>query len=330
VEDRVVALGRAIAICAVRNRAAVLLMQYDPPTVSGDELMELAGQSPNGINSAMLEILQAGRTSRIVRAGFDLELVAERICQSMIHMAVGVYHRSRAARHLPEEKCHVYLHGVAQRAITKSFDRSPAMRAAREAVAAWDVEDEDSASHVRSVARAEFSRRGFEATTIRDVAKAAGTSTGTVYRLYSSKDELLLDIMQSYSDTAWISWDAVMRTPAPALERLDALIWLNVNVIHHFREEFNIQFAWLRQSPPTSVDLGLSFNKQMRQLQQLISEGEADGDLDVPGHSVVDRARSMYELMLTPEHIVSIAGVGGAHTLARETVLRGAMARPGP
>ena len=36
---------------------------------------------------------------------------------------------------------------------------------------------------LRAVARAEFGRRGYEATTVRDIAKAAGLSTGTVYRL---------------------------------------------------------------------------------------------------------------------------------------------------
>jgi AcrR family transcriptional regulator len=326
IETRVVGLGRAIALCAIRNRAAVLLTQYEPPTVSGDELIELASQSPSAVNSAMLELLATGRASGVIRGGFDLGLLAERICQSMIHMAVGVYHRSRAAEHLPEEKCEVYLHGVATRAITKSFDRSAAMRAAREVVASWDGGDDDGAAVLRSIARAEFARRGFEATTVRDIAKAAGTSTGSVYRQFRSKDELLLDIMQTYSETAAIGWETVMQAPSPALERLDALIWMNDNLIHHFSEEFKIQIAWLRQSPPTSIDLGLSFNKQMRQLQRLLGEGEREGDVHVPGRSLADRARSMYELMLTPNQIVASAGVDGAHALARETVLRGAMA----
>jgi AcrR family transcriptional regulator len=36
VEERVVALGEAIAACAVRHRAALLLTLYEPPTGAGE------------------------------------------------------------------------------------------------------------------------------------------------------------------------------------------------------------------------------------------------------------------------------------------------------
>ncbi len=60
VEERVIELGRAIAACAVRHRAALLLTLYEPPTGAGDELVDLARQAPTAIDAAMLDIL-AGR-----------------------------------------------------------------------------------------------------------------------------------------------------------------------------------------------------------------------------------------------------------------------------
>ena len=51
---------------------------------------------------------------------------------------------------------------------------------------------------LRAVARSEFGRRGYEATTVRDIAAAAGLSVGSVYRLIGSKDELLGSIMRSF------------------------------------------------------------------------------------------------------------------------------------
>ena len=81
------------------------------------------------------------------------------------------------------------------------LDRSAAMEAARVVIAGWDAPpDDDRVAHLRAVARAEFGRRGFEITTMRDVAKAAGMSTGTVYRMFGSKDDLLVDIMAAYSE----------------------------------------------------------------------------------------------------------------------------------
>ena len=82
----------------------------------------------------------------------------------------------------------------------------------------------------------------------------------------SGKDELLVAIMERFSDTFSTAWDAVLAAPGSVVERLDALMWVNINLIDRFSEEFKIQLAWLRQSPPDSVDLGLSFGKQLRQL----------------------------------------------------------------
>ena len=328
-EDRIVELGEAIAVCAVRHRAALLLTLYEPPTNSGEELAELARQTPTAIYGAMFEILQRGLDSGQIRSGIDLQLLAERICQSMLHVGVGVFHRSQAAHHLPAQKCRVFLHGVAVRPPSKSaLDRSNAMQAARELIATWAAaEDDDRVSHVRAVARAEFGRRGYEATTIRDIAAAAGLSTGTVYRMFSSKDELLLSIMQSYSDHFATAWDAVVRSGSSPVDQLDALMWVNINVLDRFSEEFNIQLAWLRQSPPSKLDLGLSLGKQLQQLKTLLAAGEKAGEIRMEGASADARARSLYELLLTPETIVRSAGTREAQALARETVLRGAAPR---
>jgi hypothetical protein len=145
--------------------------------------------------------------------------------------------------------------------------------------------------------------------------------------MFRAKDELLVSIMQTYADNVAAGWDAVVGSPSSALEQLDALMWVNINVLDRFSEEFKIQLAWLRDSPPSSVDLGLSFGHQLQQLQELLRSGEQSGDLHVEGGSARTRALSLYELIFTPANVVHDAGPPGAHALARETVLRGAMVR---
>ncbi len=44
-----------------------------------------------------------------------------------------------------------------------------------------------------------FSEKSFKSVTVRDIAKSAGVSTGTIYRYYESLDELFLDVF--YADT---------------------------------------------------------------------------------------------------------------------------------
>ncbi len=136
VEERVTQLGEAIASCAVRNRAALLLTLYEPPTTASDVLVELAQQAPTAITAAMTDVLEAGHTTGEVRDGIDLPILGERICQSMLHIGVGVFHRRQASHHLPTMKCRVFLHGIAKRApADTTLDRSPAMRAAQQVIA---------------------------------------------------------------------------------------------------------------------------------------------------------------------------------------------------
>ena len=68
IEGRVTAFGEAIAACAVRNRAALLLTLYDPPKTASDELVRLAHQSPVAAISAMTEILEVGQKSGEIRS----------------------------------------------------------------------------------------------------------------------------------------------------------------------------------------------------------------------------------------------------------------------
>ena len=125
-------------------------------------------------------------------------------------------------------------------------------RRRRRSIETWTDDSEadpiDKAAHVRAVARAEFGRRGYEVTTIRDIASAAGLGTGTVYRLIGSKEELLASIMRSFGEKVGGGMDATscvrMRSP---IEKLDALSWVNINALDRFRDEFRIQLAWMRQ-----------------------------------------------------------------------------------
>jgi AcrR family transcriptional regulator len=185
----------------------------------------------------------------------------------------------------------------------------------------------DKGALIRSVARAEFARRGYETTTIRDVASAAGLSTGAVYRLIRSKIELLQSIMRSYSAVVTEGWERVVSSNATPLEKLDALMWFNINVLDRCKEEYRIQVASLPQSPPRGPNLAMSFPAQLRKIRTLLADGLRTGELQIEKSSADLRARSVFALIWMPENIVHDEGTRAAHALARETVLRGAAQR---
>ena len=136
-----------------------------------------------------------------------------------------------------------------------------------------------------------------------------------------------MSIMATYTGNARVSRvGAASLVRRSVVEKLDALLWVNINVLDRFSEEFNIQLAWLRDSPPSSVDLGLSFGHQIKQLQKLLKAGEQSGEIRVEDGSARLRAMSLYELIFTPENVIRHAGPPAAHALAHATVLRGAIA----
>ena len=328
--DRIVSFAGAILECAGRHRAALLQTFYDPPASASDELVRLAKRTPATIDNAMLKILRAGRASGYIRGTIDLARLAEQICQSMLQ--TGLDPSCSNAHQLAAIKCRMLFEGLAiQPAHDAKLDRSSAFAAAEKAIAGWSRNgDEDGLEgQLRAVARTEFGRRGYEATTIRDIAAAARMSTGTVYRLVGSKDELLTSIMATYMEHVTASWDAVFASQANPVEKLDALMWVNINVFDRFIDEFKIQLAWMRESPPATSKLGrsLAFSKQVRQLRTLLAEGERSNHFRSMGASINVRSDCLFELLWVSENIVRSAGPRTAQELGRDTVLRGAAER---
>jgi AcrR family transcriptional regulator len=331
-DERIVALGAAIADCAVRHRAALLLTLYEPSAGASRKMLRLASRTPTAINAAMLAILEAARSGGYLRSKVDLEVLADRICQSMLHIGIGVSHRIRGGERMPAIKCQMLLHGLAVRPPDDArLDRSRARRAADETIQSWDERDagtDPRVARIRAAARSEFARRGTQLTTIREIAAAAGMSTGTVHRLIESKDKLMASILWSYTEKTTEGWNRIASSASTPVEKLDALLWFDIHVVHRFAEEHRIQSLGIQLSPPKSPDLTWSFPAQLRQIRGLVSEGLRARQLQIePGSSLDMAARCVFALIWTPENIVREAGVRGALRFDRDTLLRGAADR---
>ena len=164
-------------------------------------------------------------------------------------------------------------------------------------------------------------------TTIRDIASAAGLGTGTVYRIIGSKDELLMSIMLEFGRKVGGAWSDIVRTDSTTVEKLDALSWLNINALDQFPDEFRIQLAWLRQSPPDSANPAWSFTTRIRQMKSLLSEGIRAGEIHIDSPTADMLARCIIGEQWIPENILQEVGPRNALILARDTILRGVAVR---
>jgi AcrR family transcriptional regulator len=330
IATQIIELGQGIARCAVEHQAALQMSFYEGPS-SDPELVALERRRPSSIQSAMVQTLRAGRWSGYLRPDVDLAILADRICQTMLQVGLDVIRHNAASDDVAALLSRIILNGLSAGHCTDDrLDNSAAFLAADRVIAAWtetgDRRD-DKAAHVRAVARAEFGRRGYEMTTVRDIASAAGLGTGTVYRLIGSKEELLMSIMVSFGKKVGAGWTNVLRSASTPVEKLDALSWVNINALEQFSDEFRIQLAWMRQSPPDTPNPGDQFSTRLRQLKSLLSEGIRAGEIRVESPSAPMLARCVIGLQWIPENIVGELGPRPALIHARDTVLRGVASR---
>ncbi|WP_007508827.1 TetR/AcrR family transcriptional regulator [Pseudofrankia saprophytica] len=326
-DEAIITLSTAIAHCAIRHRAALLLSYFEPPASARPELREATGRTPLPIQSAMSRTLRSAQDRGYIRANLDAEMLADRVCQSMLHVGIGVYHRTRDGRRVPELKCRIILDGLAVDPRDGEFSTdSAAHRTAERFIEEWEATESEPAGRealIRRAARSEFAKRGFDATTMRDVAAAAGLGSAALYRVFDSKEELLGTIMRSYASSVANGWNQVMRTAASPIEKLDSLLWFAINVLDRFHEEHRIQALSLQQAPPSTVQLSLSFPAMLKQVRLLLAAGDDAGQFKLADWPTDLRARSVFSLLWTPENIVHELGTKGARELARDTVLRG-------
>lgn len=330
IDEQITQLGCEIARCAVEHRAALQMSFYEGPSAD-PELMELTRRPPSAIQTAMLQALRAGRWSGYIRSDLDLPTLADRVCQSMLHVGLDVIRHKASTDELATLKSHIALEGLAVDVPSDAdLDKSNAFAAAEAVIQSWvDTEDDGDlkAAHVRAVARAEFGRRGYEMTTIRDIASAAGLGTGTVYRVIGSKDELLMSIMLEFGHKVGGAWSDIVRTDSTTIEKLDALSWLNINALDQFPDEFRIQLAWLRHTPPDTSNPAWSFTTRIRQMKALLSDGIRAGEIRKESPAADLLARCIIGEQWIPENILQQIGTRNALILARDTTLRGISVR---
>lgn len=321
----IAAVGTEVARCAVTHRAAIQISIYETPS-SNPELIEWTQRRPDALLESTYQTLRAARWAGYIRTDIDLRVLADRICQTMLQVGLDVLRHKASADRVATLLCQIMLEGLAGHAATDAeLDRSAARAAAADVIATWtdDSDSDDRAAHVRAVARAEFGRRGYEGTTVRDIAAAAGMGHGTVFRLIGSKEKLLVSILESFGEKLEACAREVMRSKSSPIEKLDALSWAHISALERFGDEFRIQLAWLRQIPPDAPNPSMEFPTRLAQTKRLLSQGIQSGELkniDAPKEML---ARCVIGLQWIPENILRDIGATAAQTHVRDTLFRG-------
>jgi AcrR family transcriptional regulator len=93
---------------------------------------------------------------------------------------------------------------------------------------------------IRAVAGRVFAENGFAHTTMRQVGDASGTGAGSLYHHFTSKDEILLELLEGFYRDILGDLQAIIDPELDPLANLTAMIELAVRYVLERREESQI------------------------------------------------------------------------------------------
>jgi AcrR family transcriptional regulator len=138
-----------------------------------------------------------------------------------------------------------------------------------------------------SLAATMFAERGLRATTVRDIADSAGILSGSLYHHFSSKEEMVDEVLRGFLDWLFERYRQIVETEPNPLERLKGLFMASFEAIATRHAEVVIyQDEAKRLSAQERFSYVEERNKEQRKmwvdvLTQGIEEGYFRPDVDV-------------------------------------------------
>ena len=323
-------LAADVAALAFRHAAAVRLSAYEAPSVATGRFTAAIQFRAPALERAWRIAVQslAGRSPAA-----DLGLLRFTL-QRVTAYAPLYYPADRDADEIATHLCDLLLHGLlTDPPPFEELDRSAAYQTALAVTGGWggrpDRGPDDVTGAILAAARSEFARRGYEATTIRDIAGVAGVGMASLYRRVDSKEALLRTIVDAYADHLDEAFGTVMATGSSGPERLYAIMAVFAHASRHFRDESQIvAFGWSGREETSSPvhRYFVATQQRLDALAGLFQHGLADGSIR-PVAGPAELAEHLRTVLWLRFHTHARTSEPRAFEFLRQSLLRGALGR---
>jgi TetR/AcrR family fatty acid metabolism transcriptional regulator len=132
-----------------------------------------------------------------------------------------------------------------------------------------------------------FAKKGFYATRVSEVAKAAGVADGTIYLYFKSKEELLVSLFEDRVERLLAFLQTELPATAGASAKLRRIIELQLGLLEGERDLAEVVTVILRQSTKLMKEYAApKFTAYLDAIARVVAEGQASGELrsDVSPH----------------------------------------------
>ncbi|HEX4093122.1 MAG TPA: TetR/AcrR family transcriptional regulator [Trebonia sp.] len=338
-----------IAALSFRHQAALQIRMFEAPSAASPTMKTVVHAAPDSLSRRWQTLVDAAVAAGGVSPDIDPELLCHVLYRVTIQAGqlAGQLGRQRPGGAATVIDCvtAIIFDGLAARPVGDNGDDSDdgdgddgddgdstAIAVVDEAKARWEADAAERLAGRRgavlAAARDQFARRGFESTTMRDIAEAAGLTASNLYRYFESKDALILEILGDFSDRLLAAYKDVIGAGATVTETLDAILWLLEQASSQFGPEIEILQGFGRL---VALGLGEHYEQgaqaRLALLAQLIGTGVAAGEFrPVAGPELV--ATCVREIMWSPMRDLAEVSPLRARKFFRRLVLSGAAARP--
>jgi TetR/AcrR family transcriptional regulator, cholesterol catabolism regulator len=167
------------------------------------------------------------------------------------------------------------------------------------------------AQAIREEAARLFFERGYDATTLRQVAAAVGLKVGSLYNHIDSKEDLLLQVMGGIIDDLLELQQEALNREGDAIEKLRAVLDCHIRFHAERAQEVFIGNAELRSLPAEARSLVVDKRSRYEQVIQSLIEDAGKAGLA----SVLDARIHTYSFVAQATHIAGWFKPEGRMTL---------------
>ncbi|MCW2936964.1 MAG: putative TetR family transcriptional regulator [Actinomycetia bacterium] len=330
------AFARDVAEVSGRNRAALQISMYDAPTSASLSLKTVVRAESASLNEHWRSLIGGAIAAGAIDQRIDPHILRHVLRDTLPMAGVMVWERGApdgGMAAVADCVTSIILDGLAapEPAPPEYSGDSAAIGVVTEARARWAAQArarlQERPGMILDVARTQFAQRGFEATTMRDIADAAGLSAGNLYRYFGSKDAMVTAILSEFSDRLLAAYQEVLTIGTSAVESLEAICLL----LDQAGREFSREIDMLKGNGKVlSLDVASHYRHGARAryalLVSLIENGVATGEVRRAGEAALV-ASCVREIMWAPMRSLAPISPARVREFIRRAILAGA-ARP--
>lgn len=152
----------------------------------------------------------------------------------------------------------------------------------------------DKRERILQAATKVFAQKGFYATRVSEIAKAAGVADGTIYLYFENKDDVLISIFEDRISRLLEILQGVVESEAPVEERVRKIVELQLGLLEGQRDLAEVITVNLRQSSRLLKQYAAPlFTKYLELMARVVADGQAEGTFRADIHPKV-AARALW------------------------------------